>query len=82
VTGTAISAAPSPEPRTFTSPSEALSGMVGVLGRAGPLAAVHLRGRLDPKLRERVSRRQPGQRMPRLHLRARALGLPVRRHIR
>ncbi len=28
--------------------------MIGVLGRAGPLTAVYLRGRLDPKLRERV----------------------------
>ncbi len=54
VTGTAISAAPSPGPRTFTSRSEALSGIVGVLRRAGPLAAVYLRGRLDPELRERV----------------------------
>ncbi len=54
MTDTANSAAPSPGPRTFTSPSEALSGMVGVLRRAGPLAAVYLRGRLDPELRERV----------------------------
>jgi AhpD family alkylhydroperoxidase len=50
----AISAAPSPEPRTFTSSGEALRGTLGVLGRAGPLAAVYLRGRLDAKLRERV----------------------------
>jgi AhpD family alkylhydroperoxidase len=54
VTGTAFSAAPSPGARTFTSPSEALSGIVGVLRSARPLAAVYLRGRLDPKLRERV----------------------------
>ncbi len=54
MTHIASSAAPSPEPRTFASPGEALSGIVGVLGRAGPLTAVYLRGRLDPKLRERV----------------------------
>ena len=28
--------------------------MIGVLGHAGPLTAVYLRGRLDPDLRERV----------------------------
>lgn len=50
-----MSTAPaSPHPRTFASPGKALSDIVGVLGRAGPLAAVYLRGRLDPELRERV----------------------------
>jgi AhpD family alkylhydroperoxidase len=47
-------AAPFPHPRTFTSAGETLSDLVGVLGRTGPLAAVYLRGRLDPELRERV----------------------------
>ena len=47
-------ASPLPRPRTFTSPGEALRDTVAVLGRAGPLAAVYLRGRLDPELRERV----------------------------
>jgi alkylhydroperoxidase AhpD family core domain len=46
--------APFLHPRTFASPGEALSDIVGVLGRTGPLVAVYLRGRLDPELRERV----------------------------
>ncbi len=41
-------------PRTFSSAGEALGELAGVLGRAGPLTAVYLRGRLDPGLRERV----------------------------
>ena len=45
---------PPSHPRTFTSAGETLSDIVGVLGRMGPLAAVYLRGRLDPELRERV----------------------------
>ena len=46
--------APCPHPRTFASLGEALSDIVGVLGRVGPLAAVYMRGRLAPELRERV----------------------------
>lgn len=49
-----MSPAPSPEPRTFRSPGEALRDLIGALGHAGPLTAVYLRGRLDPELRERV----------------------------
>lgn len=45
---------PLPHPRTFASAGEALSDVAAVLRRAGPLAAVYLRGRLDPGLRERV----------------------------
>lgn len=41
-------------PRTFTSPAEALSDVAAVLRRAGPLADVYLRGRLEPEVRERV----------------------------
>jgi AhpD family alkylhydroperoxidase len=47
-------APPLAHPRTFASVGEALSDIVGVLRRAGPLAAVYVRGRLDPELRERV----------------------------
>jgi AhpD family alkylhydroperoxidase len=46
--------APAPHPVTFTSIGETVGDMIGVLRRAGPLAAVYLRGRLDPELRERV----------------------------
>jgi AhpD family alkylhydroperoxidase len=46
--------APLSRPRALGSAGEALSDFAGVLGRAGPLTAVYLRGRLDPGLRERV----------------------------
>lgn len=45
---------PLQQPRTFASPAEALSDVVAVLRRAGPLADVYLRGRLKPELREQV----------------------------
>ncbi len=41
-------------PRTFASAGEALRDIAGVLTRTGPLAAVYMRGRLEPALRERV----------------------------
>jgi len=51
---TVTAAPPSPAPRTFASPGEALSDIAGVVRRAAPIAGVYLRGDIDPELRERV----------------------------
>ncbi len=45
---------PSSAPRTFSSASEALGDLAGVLRRAVPLAGIYLRGDLDPEIRERI----------------------------
>jgi AhpD family alkylhydroperoxidase len=47
-------ATPHQHSRTFASAGEAVSDLGAVVGDAAPLAAVYLRGRLDPELRERV----------------------------
>ncbi|MCB0828127.1 MAG: carboxymuconolactone decarboxylase family protein [Solirubrobacterales bacterium] len=51
---TVTAAPPSPAPRTFGSPGEALADVAGVARRVLPIAGVYLRGDLDPELRERV----------------------------
>jgi AhpD family alkylhydroperoxidase len=45
---------PSQSPRTFASPVEAISDLVGVVRRTRPLTNAYLRGDLNPALRERV----------------------------
>ena len=53
-TGPVMTAAVSGSPRGFGSPGEFAGDVAAVIRRAGPLAAVFLRGRLDGRERERI----------------------------